>query len=185
MERVIVIIIFSLFVSNFSSAQISKNTWLIGGNLNFSNSKNNTEGGSNTKEVELLINPTVGFFVLNKVAFGGKFSIGKKGVKNEASSDYIKYTDFNLGPFIRYYFLPNSPNFNLMLEGAYQYGFIKSGNEVINKNIYSLSAGTIVFFTETVGIEFLVGYSSYKYIDYSGYNSSIKIGLGLMAHFSK
>jgi hypothetical protein len=63
----------------------------------------------------------------------------------------------------------------------YQYGF--SAN--YKMNTLAINAGPVIYLNKAVGLEFLLGYSTTKFVKYDGWNSSLQLGIGLQVHLEK
>ncbi|NJO24599.1 MAG: porin family protein [Bacteroidia bacterium] len=106
MKKINLAIISSVVLSLAAKSQITKNNWMLGGVINYSSIHRNSENyGPSQVGYRFNINPNVGYFVADKFAVGLKAGINKDGVKPPGTSTYNKYSDFNIGPYIRYYFL--------------------------------------------------------------------------------
>lgn len=71
-------------------------------------------------------------------------------------------------------------------EFAYSFGY--SGNKLHEKfkiNSFSFSAGPVLYFNTSVGIEFLLNYTTENYIGISGRSHRIGFGTGLQIHLEK
>jgi hypothetical protein len=174
-----------LFVFHSIQGQISKETWLANGSASYSSTKYNSAAGSKNVDFELQLSPAIGYFLFDKLAIGIKAPISKIGVKGQGTDKFTTYTDFNLGPFIRYYLLPDNKPVNVLIECGYEYGYIKGDNDVVKKNTYLFSAGSVFFLTESLGIELLIGYSTFKFNEFKGLNNSIQCGIGLSIQLAK
>ena len=106
------------FLAFICHSQITKDNWLLGGSGTFSHDKTTFSTGESVS-TQLSINPRIGYFVADRFAVGlyGNYERGS------TKSNNIKpnYTNYGVGPFIRYYFLPLENRTNLLLEtnGAY------------------------------------------------------------------
>ena len=129
----------------------------------------------------LEIKPGIGYFVLDNFAMGLRASLEKVGEKEQGSPSFVTSTDFNIGPFLRYYFLRSDKIVNIFSDISYQYGVLRLDN-TSSKNSFIFSAGPVAYFNSLVGIEFLVSYSTHKYTNIKGRNNTIMLGLGLQVH---
>jgi len=182
--KCIILVAFSLLIVNISKAQLTKGNWMLGGNIGFSSGTNKSEFNSPNTYYNIQINPNVGYFLNDKFATGLKTSIiliDQRGSK----TIYSKYNNYNFGPFIRYYFMPVDKRINILAEGVYQYGVEGSRGGSTPKSTFSFTTGAVAFFNSSVGIEFLVSYSSYKFNGFNGSNGIIQLGLGLQVHLEK
>lgn len=184
--RKIYILAFTILFINFKvNSQITKGNWLVGGTANFTSTTFKSDAGQRNTAFTIQIAPNIGYFISDKFATGVKVSIGKQGTKATGTSIYGTYTDANFGPFLRYYFLPAEKQINILAEGVYQYGMIKGDHDKVFKNTFTFSTGPVIYFNSSVGIEFLLGYSTSKYVGFAGSNGSIQAGLGLQVHLEK
>lgn len=182
MKKVIILATLVLGFSLSSLSQLTKGNWLIGGDVKFASTKLNSELGQKNTYYNCEIAPNVGYFLINKLAVGLKTNITLSGGKATGTTIYSTNTDYNFGPFVRYYFLQAESQYNILAEGVYQYGFVEGGT---SKNTFTFAAGPVIYFNTSAGLEFLVGYSSYKYSGFVGRNNTIQIGLGLQFYLEK
>lgn len=168
-----------------TNSQITKKNWLVGGAANFTSTNYKSEAGQRNTAFNIQITPNIGYFIADKFAAGVKVGIGKQGTKATGTSIFTTYTDANLGPFLRYYFLPANKDVNILSEGTYQHGLIKGDHGKVFKNTFTFVTGPVVYFNSSVGIEFLLGYSTSKYVGFAGSNGTIQAGLGLQVHLEK
>ncbi|TAF44843.1 MAG: hypothetical protein EAZ51_07805 [Sphingobacteriales bacterium] len=214
MKKIILIII-AITTTNSLYAQLDKKTWLFGGSGSFgstfstvnytTNVLNGDYGGKsgNSREFNLNLSPSIGYFLLDKFAIGIKPNI----LWRDSKVDYNSYTQFGsgynrdllIGPFVRYYFLKKEKSFNLLLESSYQLGVNKVGNYSTGKiNNFSILTGTSLYFNPTVGLEFLIGYNrnfkNYKYDfdipentlnSYTYLQKGLQFSIGLQFHLQK
>ncbi|MCZ2299419.1 MAG: porin family protein [Chitinophagales bacterium] len=183
MKKQLICIILCIY-SLTASGQITKGNWMVGGNINFASTTYKSTNFSENTAYDFQINPNIGYFFTNKFAMGLKVGIRLLGAKGTGTT-YSTYNNFNFGPFLRYYFLPTDNIINVLMEGAYQYGMEGNKNQNTAKNTLAFNTGVVVFFNSVVGVEFLVGYSTYKFSDISGNNVTIQLGLGLQVHLQK
>lgn len=119
---------------------------------------------------------------MDKLTAGLQANISKIG----NASGNTSYTDFNIGPFIRYYILGTERHANIITEASYLYGFEKGSRPgKTSKNTFSFSAGPVIYFNNVVGLEMLVSYSTYKFSGFNGSNNTIMFGVGLQVHLEK
>ena len=161
--------LFTAFVLITISAncQIDKKYWLVGGTGSFfSYNDDFTTAGQPTvsgKLTDINLSANVGYFLFDKFAAGvkpGINSVKSRGL-NTASAGTKSVAIF-IGPFARYYFLDKEKQFNIFLDGAYQFG---SHSNFEGEGIFrsaSVMTGTELFFNSSVGIEFMLGYLYHK-----------------------
>ncbi|MEI9945327.1 MAG: hypothetical protein WDN26_14065 [Chitinophagaceae bacterium] len=183
MQKGILLFLTIIIISNTVNCQITKDNWMLGGVISYASTNyNSTNYGEPHTTYNLQRSPNIGYFFVNKLAGGLKVGISKTGDKDKNQS----YTNFNLGPYFRYYLLASEKQVNVVTEAAYMYGFEKGSTpDKTSKNTFSFSAGPVIYFNNVVGLEMLVSYSTYKFSDFDGSNNTIKFGLGLQVHLEK
>ncbi len=161
---------FLLLITNTTFGQLTKGHWLVGGSGSFYLSKRdyisyvNSSTNGFSKELHLTISPNIGYFLIDKLAVGLRpfFSWGKgESFPNDPTvsggeSDSKRY---GIGPFGRYYFLDKDKPFNILADINYQIGIWDVGDKGKLSN-FSFLAGPVIYFNTSVGMEFLLGYSS-------------------------
>lgn len=193
---------FFLFLAIFftinSFAQLDKGNWLVGGSGNFYLSKRDYTSYTSpvlngySKELHLTISPNGGYFLLDKFAVGLRpyFSWGKgESFPNDPTvsggkSDSKRY---GIGPFIRYYFLDKEKQFNILTDFSYQIGEWNVGDKGKLSN-FSFLAGPVIYFNTSIGMEFLLGYSSQsEELKNFSVNSSkgFSVNIGFQIHLIK
>jgi hypothetical protein len=182
------LILISLSVLIVANAQITKGNWLVGGNGNFSFTSFNAE--SNTKTTTLNLGPDIGYFFIDKFAGGVRLSFYKNHVQfGQPNNNFTTFTNYDIGPFVRYYLLPIDKEYNIITEGNYQFGNekVKTNNSstTSKSNSFSFSVGPVIYFNSSVGIEFLLNYSSSGNNVSSKRGNSFGIGIGLQVHLQK
>lgn len=162
---------------NSLQAQITKRNWLVGGDANLSTSKSKfSNGNESDRATQFLISPNAGYFFADKFAGGLKGSIGFTKLEGESIN-----TGFNIGPFIRYYFLDIENRTNLFSEVSYAYGDSGTG---LSSNSYSIKAGPAIFLNSSVAIEITLAYNYAKNSSQTS-NNQIIAGVGLQIHLEK
>jgi hypothetical protein len=168
----------SLFLTHVIHAQITKSYWLVGGSGSFSSTGNNRVGGN--KESRVQVAGDIGYFVVDKLALGLKPGFFR--LKNRGDFGVIKVNTYNIGPFVRYYFLSPEKALNLFTELGYDFGKNTSNNlESRSFNEFLGTAGVAAFFNSSVALEFTLGYSSFGY-NTSGRTNSVLAGIGFHYH---
>jgi len=174
-----------LFLSCNLMGQVTKRNWMVGGNINFSSTEFKSEVGSKSTFTIFQFSPNIGYFIMDKLALGLRVSLYNTSQKATGTSSSSKYNTSNWGPFFRYYFLKSDNQTNIFFETSYQYGTEKGDSYKNKKNSFSFVAGPVVYLNTVVGIEFLVGYTTTKYVGFEGNNNSIQAGIGLQIHLEK
>ena len=200
--RRIILLILAVSTLKYSSGQITKNNWLVGGMGLFSSTTFKNDFGLQThRATNLQLTPAIGYFFIDKFAGGLKLNFStsrNKNIYDGAGYNLAKNNTYGFGPFIRYYFLNTDKPFNLLIDGSYQYniergGGVSTGDDTpipipitqYTKNTFSIAAGPVIYFNTSIGLEFLVGYTTSKYIQNNRGNNSVQVGLGLQVHLEK
>ena len=183
--------LFTIVASLSLNAQITKNNWLVGGELNFiqSNIKSTSSQGTNRFEgFSIRLNANVGYFPLNKFAIGlsSRFNYNMPKGRNNSIGGAV-------GPFARYYFLKPDNLINLFSQVEYLYGTgYSEGVRSSHSNDFNIKAGPSIFFNSSVALEVTLGYqytettflnsgSSSSQIE----NNNLILGVGLQIHLEK
>jgi len=191
MKRVFLLFLITIF-SFTSYGQLTKGNWLVGGTGNFLSSKNiytSPTFSSSSDRIDIKISPNIGYFIIDKFAVGLRpsFSKYKEQVTN---GGYSNINRFEFGPFARYYFLDVEKQFNILTDLSYQYGIYRFRTTKGNINTFSASAGTVIFFNSSVGLEFLAGYYNRKEViqqngDIVTNQKGFQVSLGFQIHLEK
>lgn len=181
MQKTFLLIIAASFIINNANSQITKGNWLVGGSASFSSIKNGSAASAQFKQTNFQISPLAGYFLKDKFAIGLRPSLtyGNNTLGGISHSETL----IAIGPFVRYYFLQPEKIFNLFTEAGYSYGsYVRSGSR---QNSFSFSAGPVVYFNSSVGLEFTIGYSTTKFINAPGSNTELLFGIGFQIHLEK
>jgi hypothetical protein len=168
-----------VILSSISNAQITKRNWMVGGSGTFSKQEQESIAGK-IKSSRLILTPNIGYFFVDKFAAGIKPSLDF--YKNTVNARDDKNTQVGIGPFVRYYFLPVDKIVNLFAEADYRYS---SGSNGYRQNLYFFSAGPVVYFNTSVGLEFTLNYEIVKRGDAAISAKTIFLGIGLQIHLEK
>ncbi len=182
-KTILLFLITSAFYNN-ADCQITKDNWMIGGAASFRSSKYN---GASTKETNSQLSGDVGYFIVDKLAIGLKLGYEETGTKGNSNPiNDMNVNTYNIGPFVRYYFLPAEKYVNIFSELSYQYGLMKTSQGVSqNSNNYSGVLGCAAFFNSSVALEFTLGYSYYLYNNNTGKVNNVIAGIGFHFHLEK
>ena len=194
-----VLFLLSILTIKYSTGQITKHNWLVGGTGFFNSTTYNNDAGVPGRKISTIqLTPDIGYFIADKFAAGLKLGFSSSRNTISGQNSLTKNTTYSFGPFVRYYFLPTDKQLNLLIDGSYQYGIERGGGasapsgQPLNfsitqyeKNTFSISAGPVVYFNSSVGLEFLIGYTTSKYVKYNGNNNTILVGIGLQVHLEK
>lgn len=187
--KYILTILITLFLSFSAKSQIGEGTWLTGGSANLSSS-NFTYSYSGFvgkgRSTNINISPVIGYFIVDKFAVGAKPSLSYEN--SSSISGTTRSTHFDIGPFVRYYFLPADNVINLFAEANYQYGFIKfQAADSKSRNTFSFYVGPVVYFNSSVGLELFLGYyiRNEKFLDGTVKTNSFQINVGFQIQLKK
>jgi hypothetical protein len=170
-----------------TNAQITKGNWMVGGEASFvsSESEFETNGNKNSSETSYIrVTPGFGYFFIDKLVGGAELQfIFVDPGKNFSSQNY------SFGPYLRYYFLKPAKKVNLFSQVGYDFGVGKNGLDTkTNTSGYSLKAGTVLFFNNSVGIEFSLNYKnsvSKHNNETENTNNQFFAGIGFQIHLEK
>lgn len=182
MKKTILLFFIASIFFNKANSQITKDNWMVGGNATFSNLQSSSTASAQFKITNYQINPLVGYFLEDKFAIGISPSFTHSIVKPGNNT-----TTLSIGPFARYYFLNPENIFNLFAEGDYAYGSIsgKGQGKGQHLNTFSFSGGPVIYFNTSVGLEFIIAYSSTKVVGFSGNNRKLQFGIGFQIHLER
>lgn len=190
-------LIFFLLTTNSIWGQLTKGHWLVGGSAYLNSYKNEIFSNSyneNGKYTQINLSPNVGYFFADRFALGlkttftslkGEFTVA--GGNGRGGTDTRRYL---FGAFGRYYFLEEAKQTNLLVEASYQAGIVRGTNDTKgNLNNFSISAGPVIYFNPSVGVEFLLGYvtNSEKFTSQvlNENKKGFQLSIGLQIHLIK
>ncbi len=188
MSKTLLIIFISCFSIKNINGQITKGNWLVGGSASYSQKNFSITTSAIYKQTNFQITPFVGYFLMDKLAVGlnpsldfVKISVGSDGPSTN--------TIIGVGPFVRYYFLEADKIFNLFGQGSYGYGSntgkVQGQGFGSNLNTFAFSAGPVLYFNSSVGLEFTINYSITKFVGVTGSNDELSFGIGFQIHLEK
>jgi hypothetical protein len=200
--RQLPILLLAILMTKYSTGQITKHNWLVGGTGLFNSTTHTNDLGLQLmRYTNIQLSPAIGYLFVNKFAGGLKLSFAtsrNKNISDGAGYNLEKNNSYGFGPFLRYYFLDTDKQFNILIDGSYQYqierggGVSSSGNTPIpvpitqyTKNTLSIVAGPVIYFNSSVGLEFLIGYTTSKYVQNKSSIKSVQVGLGFQIHLEK
>jgi hypothetical protein len=141
---------------------LAKGTWLVGGTGKFYMYNDQTSSSTfftEAKYTQIDISPSVGYFVIDKLAFGLKPTFSSiKGKVTSSGGLSTNVQRYWIGPFGRYYFLEQDKPYNIVTDVSYQFGFFGGGLIKGKLNTFSILAGPVIYFNPSVGLKFLLGY---------------------------
>lgn len=175
-------------------AQIEQGKWLAGGSFlgNYEQNNQNTD----QKKIDINTQLNAGSFVLNKLALGIRGQFGYSKTTNILWYDVyynkmmidIQESSFAVGPFARYYILPQTGRFNVYSEFCYAYGKRKletsvslgPGPAVINSHNYNFNIAPVYFINEHSSLELILGYYL-QTLEKTKY-TNVFVGVGFQLH---
>jgi hypothetical protein len=179
-QIIFLLLIFSITVNS----QITKGNWMVGGSGNLSSYKAesysiSTDNKSVLTGKSVYLSPTIGYFVIDKLALGLSPSYGYFETVNTSGNNY------NIGAFARYYLLNQDKSINIFTQASYSQTI---GNDFVKGHYYIIKAGPSFFFNDNVAFECTLDYitDNTKFPSgNSGRGSSLNLGLGLQIHLKK
>lgn len=185
MKKISILTLFILFVNIAVNCQITKGNWLAGGSGTFSHSKATFSTGGEYISTNIDISPRFGYFVADRFAIGlyGNYTWGL----NKSNNIKASYSNYGIGPFIRYYFLSVENKVNLLVETNGSYNE-QTNNQLKTKSgffSYNALAGPVIFLNSSVGVEFLLGYKGYKETKTETKNNGVYFSIGIQYHLEK
>ena len=178
MTKSILFFFIAFIFCGHADSQITKGNWLVGGNANFS-LQQEMLNQSNITGFSINAAPDIGYFIIDKFAAGAKTKLSYRFIKLNGPVDKSTYLGF--GPFLRYYFLSTSNRINIFAESAYQYSVDFKGH---SQNDFNFSAGPVIYFNTSVGLEFAFTYDTFKGT-ISGPANTFSFGIGFQIHLEK
>lgn len=167
----------SFIITLSLNAQITKNNWLVGGDVAFSYSKSKSDAGSET--FIMKASPNVGYFFFDKTAFGTKVDYTLSRSKSDDGT--TKFDRLLVSPFARYYFLESEKQVNVFIESSYGFSILNEDNFTE----FSIKGGTAIFLNSSVAFEISIAYlNSNSKNAYVGANT-ILLGFGVQVHLER
>lgn len=167
------------FFSVLSHGQITKGNWLVGGTGSVLRQQESLLS-SDVNITRVQISPDIGYFLIDKFSAGLKPSLDY--IRTNTDGRTGETTLFSLGPFVRYYFLPADNMVNVFAETSYQYSSSSNGSR---SNIYHISAGPVLYFNTSVGLEFTINYDIGHFNGSVTSSKTFSLGVGFQIHLEK
>ncbi|MBZ9631914.1 porin family protein [Salegentibacter sp. LM13S] len=162
-----------------TNAQITKNNWLVGGDVAFSYSKTKPESTVDSQSFTINLTPNVGYFFLDKLALGTRAEYTLSRYKSDSGTS--KFDRFLISPFARYYLLNIDKMVNPFLESSYRFSLINENNS----REFSAKGGVAIFLNNSVAFEAsLIYFNSTSNNTYVG-NHTLLLGFGIQVHLEK
>lgn len=188
MKLIKLFFIVTLFSTLSASAQLSKGNWMVGGNINFNYEKTERKNTNSMETVvlsnagrgvyTLILQPQIGYFFVDKFVVGTGLNYTNSFL--EGSKIDFSYPNFEIAPFVRYYFLQIDKPYNLFIEPSYAKEF---SNQLGNIEAIGIKTGFVFFLNSSVGAETILNYRRGTRGDNTSTN--IFLGFGLQIHLQK
>ena len=195
--RYFALILSFLFLTITAYCQLDKGIWIVGGSGSFNAYHRDWHTPTYTviyKNTDIIISPSVGYFIIDKLALGLRPSYllqkqEDRGSTGIASGGIGNSSWLELGAFGRYYLLNKDNNYNIVSDISYHYGLQSNfGSNTGHSNTIKALVGPILYFNSSVGVELLVGYNSRREI-YDVGNQNVTKGflttVGFQIHLQK
>ncbi|UII20140.1 outer membrane beta-barrel protein [Fulvivirga ligni] len=182
MKKALLIAVLMVSVMTVQSgyAQIQKGNFMVGGDATFDFGKSD-----GVKYSKTAINPTVAYFLVNRLALGLQGSLGAT-VYDRGSADARQFSTLAIGPLARFYF--NENKFSVFAEAGYLHESLVVGpaedfvlisytGQDENREQYSyshldLGVGCSFFLNDHVSIDAILAY--HKNLTENGYSRGQK-----------
>lgn len=175
--------LFFPFIIFTSNGQVTKKNWMVGGSGRLESQKE-TLNSSEVKIFNVALSPSIGYFFIDKFAGGIRFRLAYS--KIDFNGGPSKTTVFGIGPFFRYYFLNPYNRVNVFAESAYQYLRYSSNSGTSNNaNVFTFSAGPVIYFNTSVGIEFTANYEISENNDAIIKTNTFFLNIGFQIHLER
>lgn len=170
------LVLLFLLLSTFVFGQLEKGNIFMqaSSSIGFSTEKHSyTQAGTTTeysKSTHFGFGPKVGYFVIDNLPVGLAINVNANKTKYTGDSEEDINNNFTIGPFARYYFVPQD-KLKPMAEISAGFGSSKdkytySGHTSESKYgifKYSIGVGASYFVTDHVAFDLLIDYSSSKH----------------------
>ncbi len=167
-----------LFITSLTlNAQITKNNWMMGGDISFSYTESKSDIGGKT--FTMKGSPNIGYFFFNKVAVGAKIDYTFSRSKFETGT--TKFDRLLASPFARYYFLEVEKPFNVFLESSYGFSLFNENN----LTEFSAKAGAAIFLNRSVAFEIALEYLNSNTNNIYVGSNTILLGFGIQVYLER
>ena len=148
---------------NAANAQTQKGSWLAGGAIGFSASKDhvNDNNSPDFKTTSFQLSPDFGYFFIKHLAAG--LNINYMSVTTSESGNSSTGSTFSAGPFVRYYFgLSKTADIFVQANGGWGSEKYGTGNPSTSLSLFGFKAGPAIFLNPHIALEITAGYQSLK-----------------------
>lgn len=185
MKKIITILMMLLVCNFFAQAQVEKGKWFLAGysSMSFDIGKSKTKTGStiseNNKYFEFFFNPLMGYFVIEKMPVG--LYLDSYLDKYKSDTYESKYSQYAIGPFVRYYFFKFDKLFpyaeGRIGIGQYKSKWSSSDTEVETFTSAAVGVGASYFVAKHLAADAILGYKhdawAYESDDGGGVKSTL------------
>ena len=159
-------------------AATSQGSFLIGGNASFTSTGWNTDREfDNDRTVALLVNPSVQYFVMDRLALGGSGVITRYSQGDDAA------TSLGFGPAASYFFGPTDAPLHpfVSANASFVRATFSGGEDAATNFSYRASGGVLFLLAPGVGITGELFYNALRENDTETSENSFGLALGVAA----
>ncbi len=154
------------------NAQTGQGGIILGGTAGF-----NTQDSGDDKVTTVDLNPTIHYFLVDRLAVGAAFNISSLKLGED------KQSSFGFGPSVRYYLLPHGPA-AIFAQAGFEYLNINYHSDLIDNASatgFGGGLGADIFLGDHVAVEGILAYNSQKVKDAADRTNGFGLKVGLVA----
>lgn len=166
-----------------AQSNIHQGNWMVGGDASLKYYKN-----GDYRNTLVSVAPNVGYFFIDNFAGGLRLDLSSNTEKYSGTTT-DKSTSFNyeVAPFVRYYFLPSTQKVNIFADGQFGFGELKTkinNNAQVKNNFneFTIAAGPAFFLTPSTALEMTLGWNSIKYKGNDDRQGTLALSVGFQIH---
>jgi len=163
---------------NYSNPFINKGDWMIGGTESWYTSQ--YKGNTNSKANTFSLSPDYGYLFTNKLAGGLRLNYTSYSQPNVTNSS--TFTNFQVAPYLRYYFLPEGSKTNILGDVSYGFGS-EGGSKKLSYNYFGVMAGPEFFLNQNTGLQVLGTYKTWGGDAYTHRENEFGLWAGFQNHY--
>ncbi len=158
---------------------------MVGGDASYFSVDSDSVTFGDSETSYLFITPNLGYYFIDKLAAGIDFELRFIDPFKSVSSQ-----SYGFNPFVRYYFRDEDKLINIFSQASFLYGFGKNGLNSESDTIgYGLEIGSVLFFNQSVGVEFTLSYDRFKNtfgeMNNSNTNNRVTLNVGFQIHLER
>ena len=160
MKKLTLLALIALTAHTTLRAQLTKQSWMVGGSIAFTSATNTQTFGGVTSTL-FSITPKAGYFIIDRLAAGVSVAaaFSHYHYNSQPNPQTFNSSIYGIGPFVRYYFLPTQKPTNILVEVYDLYSTnTATGNSNTHTNEYGFAAGPAFFLSPSVALELTLGY---------------------------